>query len=153
MPWCVSKIVSSERGRNSEAAFMKTQLQHIQLNVGDRETGYSFYRDLFGYFEYQAVDADENLLGFTDGRMMFWVVPSEPRFSDRAFHRKAPGLNHIAFRVENRDDVDRFAAEFLAGRGITLLYDSPKEMPEYGGAYYAVYFEGPDRIKLEVMYS
>jgi catechol 2,3-dioxygenase-like lactoylglutathione lyase family enzyme len=130
---------------------MKTKLQHLQINVSAGPAGFAFYRDLFDYFEYEAIDADENLVGFSDGGLVFWLVEADPRFADRGFHRRAPGLNHIAFRVGGRDDVDRFASEFLQPHGIALLYESPKEMPEYGGNYYAVYFEDPDRIKLEVM--
>jgi catechol 2,3-dioxygenase-like lactoylglutathione lyase family enzyme len=137
----------AESGRSS----VKTQLQHLQVNVSNREACFAFYRDLFAYFEYQAIEADENLLGFTDGSLVFWLVESEPRFAERGFHRRAPGLNHIAFRVDGRDEVDRFTAEFLQARGVVPLYESPKEMLEYGGGYYAVYFEDPDRIKLEVM--
>jgi hypothetical protein len=31
-----------------------------------------------------------------------------------------------------------------------VLYGGPREYPEYAAAYYAVFFEDPDRIKLEV---
>jgi hypothetical protein len=33
-----------------------------------------------------------------------------------------------------------------------VLYEGPGEYPEYHRGYYAVYFEDPDRIKLEVAY-
>ncbi|MGE0060305.1 MAG: hypothetical protein AB7P33_17550, partial [Dehalococcoidia bacterium] len=88
---------------------------------------------------------------FSDGSLVFWLMVASPEYRGRGFHRKAPGLNHVAFRVADRGDVDRFTAEFLAPRGIVPMYESPKPMPEYGGGYYAVYFEDPDRIKLEVM--
>nr|ART40104.1 K423 [uncultured bacterium] len=130
---------------------MKTQLQHVQINVSDREAGLAFYRDLFAYFEFDAIEAGEDLVGFSDGSLIFWLMVAAPEHRDRGFHRKAPGLNHVAFRVSGRDDVDRFAAEFLTSRGIVPMSESPKEIPEYGGGYYAVYFEDPDRIKLEVM--
>jgi hypothetical protein len=34
---------------------------------------------------------------------------------------------------------------------IKVLYDGPKEYPDYSNGYYAVYFEDPDRIKLELL--
>ena len=37
-------------------------------------------------------------------------------------------------------------------RRIAPLYDSPREYPEYRPGYYAVFFEDPDRLKLEVTY-
>jgi hypothetical protein len=33
-----------------------------------------------------------------------------------------------------------------------VLYGGPKEYPEYRKGYYAVYFEDPDRIKLEFVH-
>ena len=68
----------------------------------------------------------------------------------RASTGKRAGLNHVAFRVERREDVDRFRRELLLPRGIPTLYDTPREFPEYAPGYYAVFFEDPDRIKLEV---
>jgi catechol 2,3-dioxygenase-like lactoylglutathione lyase family enzyme len=68
------------------------------------------------------------------------------------FHRKDPGVNHVAFRVERREDVDRFHDEFLKARGLPALYGGPRDYPEYREGYYAVFFEDPDRLKLEVVH-
>jgi hypothetical protein len=45
----------------------------------------------------------------------------------------------------------RFVAEFMQPRGMAALYESPREYPEYRPGYYAVFFEDPDRLKLEVV--
>lgn len=42
--------------------------------------------------------------------------------------------------------------EFLVTNKIPTLYGTPKLFPEYEEGYYAVFFEDPDRIKLEVAY-
>ena len=60
------------------------------------------------------------------------------------------GLNHLAFRVDRREEVDRFRNEFMASRSIAPLYGTPRAFPEYAPGYYAVFFEDADRIKLEV---
>lgn len=36
--------------------------------------------------------------------------------------------------------------------GISTLYGAPREYPEYRHGYYGVFFEDPDRLKLEVAY-
>ena len=41
---------------------------------------------------------------------------------------------------------------FLENKHIPILYGGPKEYPQYEKGYYAVYFEDPDRVKLEVVY-
>ena len=42
--------------------------------------------------------------------------------------------------------------EFLKKNKINTLYNTLKKFPEYKKDYYAVFFEDPDKIKLEVTY-
>ena len=49
--------------------------------------------------------------------------------------------------------VDSFVEGFLSPRRIETLYGGAKAYPDYGQSYYAVYFEDPDRIKIEVVYE
>jgi catechol 2,3-dioxygenase-like lactoylglutathione lyase family enzyme len=126
---------------------MKAHLYHIQLNVKE----ISFYRDLFGFLEYRVIDESPNHLGVSDGQTDFWIIRADAAYADLPYHRKACGLNHLAFKVAATVDVDRFCSEFLAPRGIQPLYESPKIFLEYHPQYYAVYFEDPNRIKLEIV--
>lgn len=132
---------------------MKTSLYHIQLNISDAKKSIPFYKDLFGYFEYKIIDESEGHLGVSNGTTDFWLIETEEPFKASTFHRKNTGLNHLAFKVEKKADVDKFIDEFLKPRNIIPLYDSPKEYPEYSESYYAVYFEDLDRIKLEVVFK
>ena len=68
------------------------------------------------------------------------------------YHRKNVGVNHLAFGVSKKEDVDKFYQEFLIPHGIKPLYNTPKRFPEYTEQYYAIFFEDPDRIKLEVVF-
>jgi catechol 2,3-dioxygenase-like lactoylglutathione lyase family enzyme len=61
------------------------------------------------------------------------------------------GLNHISFWVPSKLLVDVFYKEYLLSHSIRALYGAPKRYDEYRQGYYAVYFEDPDRLKLEVM--
>ncbi|HEX2439260.1 MAG TPA: VOC family protein [Methylomirabilota bacterium] len=131
---------------------MQASVYHVQLNVADAAVSLPFYRALLGYLEYRVMIDGADLLGMSNGTTDFWIVQTDGRHTGRRFHRKAPGLNHVAFRVTGRDDVDRFATEFLAARGIVALYGGPREYPEYRPGYYAVFFEDPDRLKLEVLH-
>jgi catechol 2,3-dioxygenase-like lactoylglutathione lyase family enzyme len=129
---------------------VRTSLYHVQLNVGDAPRSIPFYKDLFGYLEYRLLMEAPDLLGVSNGTTDFWLVATPRERRVLGFHRKNPGLNHLAFGVGSRGDVDRFVAEFLGPRRIAPLYDSPREYPEYRPGYYAVFFEDPDRLKLEV---
>jgi catechol 2,3-dioxygenase-like lactoylglutathione lyase family enzyme len=127
---------------------VRATLHHVQLNVA--EGSFAFYRELFGALEYRVIAAGADVLGASDGHTAIWLIATPAAHRTPAFHRKRAGLNHLAFRVAAREEVDRFAAEFLAPRAIPILYGGPREYPEYAAGYYAVFFEDPERIKLEV---
>ena len=80
------------------------------------------------------------------------VAQTPQRFMSDGFHRKRVGLNHIAFRASSRAAVDEFCQKFLLPNKVRILYGGAKEWPDYDPGYYAVYFEDPDRIKLELVY-
>lgn len=127
-------------------------LYHVQMNVSDASRSLPFYRDFFAYMGYRVIAESPEHLGVRNGTTDFWLMETEKEHRRKGFHRKATGLNHLAFRVSSKQAVKRFAREFLEPRGIQPLYASPKHFPEYVPGYYAVFFEDPDRIKLEVTY-
>src|SRR3989344_986051 len=129
---------------------MKTVLQHISLNVSDLARSKAFYKEVLGYLGFHAHSEGKDYIGLTQGATGVWIGEAEPARKRNKFHRKNPGVNHLAFRAESREEVDRFA-EFLKEKGIPALYGSPRLFPEYGKDYYAVYFEDPDRLKLELV--
>jgi catechol 2,3-dioxygenase-like lactoylglutathione lyase family enzyme len=94
----------------------------------------------------------DDMFGASNGTTDLWIVQTDARYATRGFHRKAAGVNHVAFRAASRAAVDRFVQEFLDARGIPALYGGPREYPEYRPGYYAVFFEDPDRLKLELAY-
>ena len=128
---------------------MKSVLYHIQLNVGDVARSIPFYRALFEYLEYRIIVAEPDTLGVSDGTTDIWIMGA---IRAHRFHRQATGVNHLAFRVSTGGDVNTFHAQFLLGRNVPVLYGGPREYPEYAPGYYAVFFEDPDRIKLEVVH-
>lgn len=129
---------------------MKTSLYHVQLNVAHPQRSFPFYRALLEYFEYRTLAATGGVMGMTNGTTDFWIIATLDDHRRPAFHRKRTGLNHLAFGAVSRADVDAFHREFLVARGIASLYGPPREYPEYTAGYYAVFFEDPDRLKLEV---
>jgi catechol 2,3-dioxygenase-like lactoylglutathione lyase family enzyme len=129
---------------------MRASVYHVQLNVADAGVSIPFYRGLLGFFEYRVLVSTADTLGMSNGTTDVWIVQAEGARAGTRLHRKNPGLNHIAFRVATRADVDRFHDEFLQPRGLPALYGGPRDYPEYRPGYYAVFFEDPDRLKLEV---
>jgi catechol 2,3-dioxygenase-like lactoylglutathione lyase family enzyme len=131
---------------------VRAQLYHLQVNVRDAGRSLPFYKALLGYLEYQTVYDTDSMAGFSGPGADIWVGAAAPEHAGSGFHRKRVGLNHLAFRVARREDVDRFRSEFMAPRRLVALYGTPREFPEYRPGYYAVFFEDPDRLKLEVVH-
>ncbi len=61
--------------------------------------------------------------------------------------RYSPGLHHLAFSADSREEVDQLYQYLLKLKAEIL--DSPAEY-DYMPGYYAVYFLDPDEIKLEL---
>lgn len=87
--------------------------------------------------------------GWKLGGTYIVFVQTEERFLKPAFHRKRIGLNHLAFHAESREQVD-YVTDLLKERGVSILYTD--RHPYAGGdSHYAVFFEDPDRIKVELV--
>ena|SRR3989344_1847775 len=130
---------------------MDATLEHVIVNVSDPKVSFLFYKNLFGYFDYKIFSEGEDYIAFRKkGTPDFWFTATEAKHIPNGFHRKNTGINHFAFHVSSREEIDRLYEEFLQPRGIAVLYGGPKLYPKYTKDYYAVYFEDPDRIKWEV---
>jgi catechol 2,3-dioxygenase-like lactoylglutathione lyase family enzyme len=129
---------------------MTTSVYHVQLNVS--RPSIAFYKGLLRHLGYTLMCEQDDMFGATNGTTDLWIMQIDARYAARGFHRKAAGVNHVAFRVESRAAVDRFIREFLDVRAIPTLYGGAREYPEYQPGYYAVFFEDPDRLKLELAY-
>lgn len=133
---------------------MSATLNHIQINVTNAKISGPFYKEMLTLLGYKVFIEEGWGFGMQDPKngLVIWICPIEDKYIDKKFHRKAPGLNHLAFQVESKHDVDKFNTEFVLKNKITTLYETPKAFPEYSGDYYAVFFEDPDRVKLEVVF-
>lgn len=124
-----------------------SSLHHLEIYVSDLQKSHAFWSwFLFelGYAPYQAWSE-----GFSYKLDDFYLVfvQVEPAYLEDGYHRKRIGLNHIAFHAQSRAEVDRMTY-LIQTKGMTLLY--PERHPYAGGSdYYALFFEDPDRIKVE----
>ena len=125
------------------------RLHHVEINVSDLERSCAFWGWLLGELGYEQFQGWESGRSFRLGATYLVFVQTEERFRDPPYHRCRTGLNHLAFHAESREQVDAIT-EALRARGVTVLY--PDRHPHAGGAEsYAVFFEGPDRIKVELV--
>jgi catechol 2,3-dioxygenase-like lactoylglutathione lyase family enzyme len=136
---------------------VRSLLSHIDLTVADLDRAVAFYERLLGHLGFTRLTHSPDpcwVLRHGDGTS--WGIalqPARPDRRDRHHDRYAPGLHHLAFHAESREDVDRTYA-LLCEWGATIL-DPPAEYggPAYSPGYYAVFFADPDGLKLEVVHE
>ena len=130
-------------------------LHHVDLNVTDLEASRRVYGPVLEFLGYTLVTSAGRYewdLKNGEGRgASLGIRACDPALAGHVHRRYAPGLHHLAWRAESRDEVDRLHT-LLVEHGITVL-DPPAHYPEYSGDYYAVFFEDPDGMKLELVYA
>ncbi|MCP3032505.1 VOC family protein [Halobacillus sp. A1] len=122
-------------------------LHHVELYVSNLEKSelfWGWFLEELGYESYQKWGEGQS---WKLGATYLVFVQAEHKYLDVPYHRCRAGLNHLAFHASSRERVDEMT-KMLKERGINILYEN--QHPFAGGEdYYAVYFEDPDRIKVE----
>ncbi|ASF39068.1 MULTISPECIES: VOC family protein [Halobacillus] len=122
-------------------------LHHVEIYVSDLEKSESFwgwFLEELGYHSYQKWEQGHS---WKLGETYLVFVQTEDKYLDVAYHRCRTGLNHLAFQASSRERVDEMT-KMLKEHNIKILYEN--QHPFAGGEdYYAVFFEDPDRIKVE----
>ncbi|MFO1240365.1 MAG: VOC family protein [Sphingomonadaceae bacterium] len=128
---------------------------HIDLNVTNLKAARHVYGILLEFLGYQMVKDDDQGCEWDfadiDGRVSVGLRLADPQWVNHLHRRYAPGLHHLAWRAESREHVDAFH-QILISSGVPVL-DAPAEYPEYSQSYYAIFFEDPDGIKLELLHE
>jgi catechol 2,3-dioxygenase-like lactoylglutathione lyase family enzyme len=125
-------------------------LHHIELYVSDLERSAAFWSEFMALLDYRT-ERWSGGMTFVRGPREAYVclLPSPDPHRSAGYHRKRVGLNHLAFSATSRAHVDVITA-WVRRSGHTILYED--RHPYAGGrGHYAVFFEDPDRIKLEVV--
>ncbi len=135
-----------EKGGN---CLSKGLLHHIEIYVSDLKKSAEFWGWLLEELGYRSYQKWEYGQSWKIENTYIVFVQTDEGFLDVPYHRKRVGLNHVAFHAESRQHIDEMT-EKLNNRGVTILYQD--QHPFAGGDdYYAVYFEDPDRIKVELV--
>ena len=127
----------------------KGLIHHIELYVSDLKKTINFWGWLLEELGYTSFQKWESGQSWKLDNTYIVFVQTEDRFLDEPYHRSRVGLNHLAFHARSRQHVDEMT-DRLKEKRITILY--PEIHPFAGGDnHYAVYFEDPDRIKVELV--
>ncbi|MEN2768949.1 VOC family protein [Ornithinibacillus xuwenensis] len=127
----------------------KGLLHHVEINVSSLADSVAFWGWLLEELGYQSFQRWEKGRSWRLGDTYLVLVQTEERFLAIPYHRSSVGLNHLAFHAESKQQVDRVTNQ-LREKGVRILYED--RHPYAGGEnHYAVYFEDPDRIKVEIV--
>jgi catechol 2,3-dioxygenase-like lactoylglutathione lyase family enzyme len=135
-------------------------IHHLDLAVADVERSLAFYLDLLGPLgwadcvRYPTYRGTEEVVYLKDAPA--GTPPSRPgsmlgiRPADRDGHRYyGVGIEHFAFEVDRREEVDEAHARCLAS-GANVHFPPEEDRDEPG--YYAFFVFDPDGIRVEVFH-
>lgn len=125
-------------------------IHHIEIYVSELKKTILFWEWLLTKkFTYEIFQKWDSGISFKLGETYIVFVQTEKKYLSNSYNRKNTGLNHLAFHCSSKEFVNTLTKE-LKEKNINILYTD--KHPYAGGEnYYAVFFEDPDRIKVEVV--
>ncbi len=128
-----------------------TSIAHVRLTVTDIERSRRFYESVFGWpvlleVPDNADEATRSRLGFLFGGVIYdlggTLLGLRPVGTDR-FEEDRTGLDHIAFRLVSRSEIDAAAARLDE---LGVAHEPIRDI----GPSYILQFRDPDNIALEL---
>jgi glyoxylase I family protein len=121
-------------------------LHHVAINVRDVGSSVQWYTDVLGFaplFPYDTDTFRRQIMRHPSG-VVIGLTRHDHADGDVEFNERRTGLDHLAFGVSSRDDLDAWV-ERLDAAGVT--HSGVKETPATGSSLVA--FRDPDNIQLE----
>jgi glyoxylase I family protein len=128
-----------------------TSIAHVRLTVTDIERSRQFYESVFGWpvlleVPENATASTREQLDFLYGGVIYdlggTLVGLRPVATDR-FDEDRAGLDHIAFRMDSKAELDTAAARLDE---LCIAHEPIKDI----GPSYILQFRDPDNIALEL---
>ncbi|KAF9313539.1 hypothetical protein BG003_005077 [Podila horticola] len=129
---------------------------HLSLSVADFERSKKFYSfllvELLGYTHFKEVDEWTMWVGGNGESICISTGNTTPH------HKMNPGLHHIAFNAETKEQIDQFYEKVVdfQTKNVnvkSVILDKPAEYTQYASVYHSFYFTDPDGIKLEIAFT
>jgi catechol 2,3-dioxygenase-like lactoylglutathione lyase family enzyme len=122
------------------------QLHHLELYASALDTSVDFWDWLLCELGYELKNEWDGGRSWINGPTYIVLVQADD--ADSPFNRQDAGLNHLAFHVASREQVDELTAGVRARENASVLYE---DRHPFAGGYYALYCEDPEGIKVEVV--
>ena len=131
-------------------------ISHLDLNAADPSTSIPFYEVLLTALGFERSDLMEPSRAswrlVSDGGAHFEIEVRPPRGKPEStrHRRDDPGIDHLAFHAQSPADVDFVHAQLIEAG---YVVDEPPRLYDYSLGYYAVGFDDPEGIRLEVVFD
>jgi catechol 2,3-dioxygenase-like lactoylglutathione lyase family enzyme len=122
-------------------------LHHVELYVSELPRARDFWGWLLERLGYVIHQEWEQGFSYRLGTTSLVFVQTPAHHLAAGYHRKRIGLNHLAFHAGSTDQLEELRRE-LEKRGVNLLYSDTFRAPAD-----TIYFEDPDRVKIELVSS
>lgn len=124
-----------------------TGIDHIYVSVSDMERSEEFYDRVMPVLGFRKsttpIGGDPHVHYYG----AYFGYSLRPARAMKVHDPYSPGLHHFCFRVDSVEDLQQVYAA-LTSCGVVV--SAPKNYPEYAPDYFAIFFEDPDGIRLEV---
>ena len=123
-------------------------MHHIEIYVSNLDKTKEFYSWILSILGFELFQEWKDGFFYKKDEFYIVFVQTKEKYLNNGYHRCNIGLNHLAFRCPTKNKIDQIRKNLIQNN-IVLLYDD--KYPYAGGVeHYAVYFEDPDRIKVEI---
>ncbi|WP_057896860.1 VOC family protein [Liquorilactobacillus oeni] len=126
-------------------------INHIEIYVSDLFVSSKFWKWLLvGHLGYKTYQKWEKGISYIKDSCSYIVfVQADKKKLALSYNRTRIGLNHLAFSIPDKSTLAQIKMELNALNYRELYAD---RYPHAGGKdRYALYFEDPDRIKVEIV--
>ena len=123
-------------------------LHHVEIYVRDLNISREFWNWLLSKLGYTVFQEWDSGVSFIKGDCYLVFVQTEERWLEPGYHRCRAGLNHLAFHGGTEEFIDAITRD-LESRGVNILYRDRHPFAN-GPDSYSVFFEDPDRMKVEI---
>jgi catechol 2,3-dioxygenase-like lactoylglutathione lyase family enzyme len=125
---------------------------HIEIYVSDLARSVEFWGWLLSKAGFEPFQQWPQGRSWRCGTSYLVLVQAAEPYRSHGFHRRRPGLNHIALWVGGGESVSELTQQ-LRERGVPILYGDRREGEEGFPSGRAAWVEDPDRIKVELVSS